>query len=194
MSSHDSDTRSRILKAAWKLLEEGSSAVRVSDIAKETGISRQALYLHFPNRAELLIATTRYVDEVNDVNSLLEPSREATDGKVRLIAFVGAWAAYIPKIHGVASALIAMQDNDEAARKAWADRMAAIRHGCAAAVDALMDDAQLQKHLGREEAIDVLSMLLTVENWQHLRHNCGWSQSQYLNLMKQMAMQSLVSK
>ncbi|MBT7717936.1 MAG: helix-turn-helix transcriptional regulator, partial [Halieaceae bacterium] len=27
----------------------------MSDIAKQTGISRQAVYLHFPTRAELLI-------------------------------------------------------------------------------------------------------------------------------------------
>jgi len=72
------DTRTRILKSAWKLLEaEGANAVRMGDIAKAAGISRQALYLHFPARADLLIATTRYLDEVYDIESKLAPSRTA---------------------------------------------------------------------------------------------------------------------
>ena len=69
MSSEGPDTRTRILNAAWSLLESGRGAgVRMSDIAKEAGISRQALYLHFPNRADLLVATTQHVDAVKDID------------------------------------------------------------------------------------------------------------------------------
>jgi AcrR family transcriptional regulator len=58
MSRENLETRIRILNSAWKLLVGShASAVRMSDIAKQTGISRQAVYLHFPTRAELLIAT-----------------------------------------------------------------------------------------------------------------------------------------
>ena len=61
MSTKNPDTRTRALKAAWKLLEEGGSSVRMADIAKAAGISRQAVYLHFPTRAELLVAVTRHL-------------------------------------------------------------------------------------------------------------------------------------
>jgi AcrR family transcriptional regulator len=81
MSSENPDTRTRILESAWKLLEAGGgSEVRMSDIAKDAGISRQAVYLHFPKRADLLIATTRYIDEVNDIDARLAASRGAATG------------------------------------------------------------------------------------------------------------------
>ncbi len=70
MSRDSPDTRTRILKATLDLLEEGTgSAVRMSDIAKKAAISRQAIYLHFRTRAELLIATTHYLDELKDLAS-----------------------------------------------------------------------------------------------------------------------------
>ena len=87
MSSENNPTRERILKSTWSLLEAGgASSVRMSDIAKAAKISRQALYLHFPNRAELLVATTRYLDEVYDVDTRLLASRTAKTGTDRLSA------------------------------------------------------------------------------------------------------------
>ena len=54
-------TPARILDAALALLREGGP-VRMSDIAKAAGVSRQAVYLHFPTRAQLLIAAARRLD------------------------------------------------------------------------------------------------------------------------------------
>ena len=65
MSRDNPDTRSRILQAALELLEASQGkGVRMTDIAKQAGITRQALYLHFSTRAALLIATTHYLDEL----------------------------------------------------------------------------------------------------------------------------------
>lgn len=193
MSSENLDTREKILDSAWKLLEGGdASAVRMSDIARLTGISRQAVYLHFPSRAELLIATTRYIDEVKDVDKRLAASREAASGRERLDAYVEAWGNYIPEIQGAARALIALQSNDDAARAAWTDRMDAIRHGCAAAVAALRADGVLVDSLSETEATDLLWSLLSVENWEHLRQRCGWSQARYIEVVQQVARQTLM--
>ena len=64
MSSQDIETRTRILQASVRLLEaQRGQSVRMGDIAREAGISRQAVYLHFASRAELLEATTQYLDE-----------------------------------------------------------------------------------------------------------------------------------
>ena len=70
-------TKTRILDTTWKLLEKRIEKNRMSDIAKAVGISRQALYLHYPTRAELLIATTKHIDTVKKVNQRLELSRTA---------------------------------------------------------------------------------------------------------------------
>ena len=70
MSSSQNQTRTRILAAALALLESsGGQEVRMQDIAKAAGVSRQAVYLHFKSRAELLIATTLYVDEIRHVDA-----------------------------------------------------------------------------------------------------------------------------
>ena len=71
MSSDRINTKTRILEVTWSLLESGNKAIRMADIAKVAGVSRQALYLHFPGRAELLIATTRHIDTVKNVDELL---------------------------------------------------------------------------------------------------------------------------
>ena len=97
MSSKPINTKTRILDVTWNLLENGDKTVRMSDIAKAAGISRQALYLHFPNRTELLVATTRHIDVVKNVDARLARSRSATSGVERLHAFIEGWAATSPK-------------------------------------------------------------------------------------------------
>ncbi len=195
MSSKNIETRERILRAAWQLLEaDEGSGVRMADIAKEAGISRQAVYLHFPARAELLIATTRYLDKVKGIEERLNASREATRGVDRLNAFIEAWGNYIPEIYGVAKALLVMKDSDEAAALAWADRMQAVRQGCEAAVKALKKDHVLSTDYSLKTATDVLWMLLSVRNWEHLTGECGLPQKQYIETVKMLANRAILAR
>lgn len=193
MSSENSPTRTRILDAAWQLLEVGGSQVRMSDIAKKAGVSRQAVYLHFPSRAELLVAVTRHVDEAKGVDARLAASRAATGGRARLALFIEAWAGYIPEIYSVGRALMALQDSDEEAARAWEDRMQALRHGCAAAVAAIAADGELRAGLTEAAATDLVWMLLSVRNWETLRQAAGWSQDDYLAAMQDLAARAVLS-
>ncbi|MEE8093243.1 MAG: helix-turn-helix domain-containing protein, partial [Gammaproteobacteria bacterium] len=144
MSSENIETRTRILDATVRMLEEqGGRGVRMGDIAKAAGISRQAVYLHFSSRAELLEATTKYRDRLLDLDRRLAPSRAATSGVERLALYIEFWGHYIPEVYGVAKALLLAQDTDEAAAAAWQDRMLAMRDGCRAAIDALHADGKL---------------------------------------------------
>ena len=176
-------TKIRILETTWKVLETRIDKNRMSDIAKAVGISRQALYLHYPTRAELLIATTKHIDTVKKVNQRLELSRAAGSGLERLHFFIKAWGGYIPEIHGMSVALRNMRKNDKAAAEAWDDRMQAVRHGCQAAVRALAKDRKLRSDLTEQVATDILWTLLTVENWEKLVLDCAWSQSAYEDKM-----------
>ncbi|MDF2371518.1 MAG: TetR/AcrR family transcriptional regulator [Rhizobiaceae bacterium] len=193
MSRKNIETRNRILESTWRLLEaDPGNKVRMSDIAKEAGISRQAVYLHFPKRADLLVATTRYLDEVSDIDARLAASRAAKTGLERLDAFIEAWGNYIPEIYGVAKALLAMQDQDEAAYNAWQGRMQAVREGCEAAVNALDRDGRLTADLSKKEAIDLLWTMLSVRNWEQMRGECGWTQARYIEVTKAFARRALV--
>ncbi len=188
MSSQSSQTKNRILQAAKHLLEIGQGAgVRMSDIAKRAKISRQALYLHFASRTDLLIATTLYVDELRGAQDMLAPSRAATSGVDRLDAYIVAWCNYIPEIYCVAGPLMAMQDTDKEANAAWWQRMQDMREGCEAAILALQRDGQLNPAFLPEQAIDLLWTLLSVRNWRQLTKTCDWSQAVYVQQMQQTA-------
>jgi len=193
MSREIADTREKILAATVRMLEEhDGKGVRMGDIAKETGISRQAVYLHFASRTDLLVAATRYLDEKLDIDRRLAPSRAATSGVERLALYIDCWGAYIPEIYGVAKALLVAQDTDEAAAAAWKDRMAAMRDGCRAAVDALYADGVLASDWTRPKATDALWSLLLVPNWENLTIECGWSTKEYTRRMKILARRSFV--
>ena len=185
-------TKIRILETTWKVLETRIDKNRMSDIAKAVGISRQALYLHYPTRAELLIATTKHIDTVKKVDQRLELSRAAGSGLERLHFFIKAWGGYIPEIHGMSVALRNMRKNDKAAAEAWDDRMQAVRHGCQAAVRAIAKDGKLRSDLTEQVATDILWTLLTVENWEKLVLDCAWSQSAYEDKMIELAVTALL--
>ena len=195
MSSKTIETRTRILEATVRVLEEhGGRGVRMGDIAKETGISRQAVYLHFASRAELLNATTTYLDEVLDLERRLAPSRAAKCGVKRLALYIEFWGNYVPEIYGVAKALLLAQDTDEAAAAAWQDRMLAMRDGCRAAIKALHSDGKLAPGWTTKRATDVLWTMLLVPNWENLTVECGWSIQQYVRWMQTIAQRTFVEE
>ncbi len=188
MSSANSDTRTRILKAAKNLLERpGRQGVRLGDIARAAGISRQAVYLHFDSRAAVLAATTQYVDELLNVEQRLKKSRSAKSGVDRLDAYIEFWGSYVPEIYGVAKALLVSQETDDAAAAAWSDRMAAMRDGCRAAIEALHTDGMLADEWSINPATDLLWTMLSVRNWEQLTQTCGWSPRQFVQRMKILA-------
>ena len=55
-------TRERILTATRRLLEGGRVNVGLEDVAKRAGVSRQAVYLIFGSRAQLLLALVDAMD------------------------------------------------------------------------------------------------------------------------------------
>ncbi len=188
MSSHNSETRNRILKAALKLLEaRQGKGVRMTDIAKRAGLTRQALYLHFSTRSKLLIAATHYLDEMKGVEERLLPSRTARTGIERLDAFIEAWGSYIPEIYGVAKALLAMKDTDEAAAKAWDERMQDMRQGCEAAISAVNGDNMLSPDHSPDQATDILWTMLSIRNWEQLTIECRWPRERYIETLKSLA-------
>ena len=174
MSSDSIDTRTRILEAARALLERREkAAVRMSDIAARAGISRQAVYLHFETRAELLIALTRHMDVQLDVEGRLVASRTARTGRERLRAYVAFWGDFVPHIEPVAEALIAMQETDAAAAQVWGQRMQDVHDGCRMAILALERDAALAPGWTVDTATDLLWAMLSVEIWVKLKRTAG---------------------
>src|ERR671916_627288 len=195
MSSGESETRTRILEATRRLMEERrGQGVRMRDIAEAAGVSRQAVYDHFGSRAKLLVATTHYVDEVRGLEERRRRFREATTGVEHLEAYVDFWGNYIPEVYGMAKALLAARETDEAAAAAWDDRMGAVRESCRYTVEALHDDGMLALEWSRDEAVDLMWTMLSVRNWEQLTIACGWSISQYVGRMQKLLKRTFVRR
>jgi AcrR family transcriptional regulator len=193
MSSTESETRKRILETTWQLMEQQQGqGVRMSDIAAAAGISRQALYLHFSSRTELLVATTRYGDEVRGLEERLNQCRALATGVEVLAAYIEVWGNYIPEIYGIARALMAVRASDEAAAAAWNERMGALKECCRYAIEALQRDNMLAAEWTSPEATDLLWTMLSIQIWEHLTVECGWTNPQYVNWMQRVTKHTFV--
>ena len=125
MSSRRQQTRIRILESARRLLvKRGYHGVGLEEVARDAGVSRQAVYLHFKSKADLLVAMARYTDEMIGVQEILRPVREAKTAIEALDAGVVAYGLIEPQIFDVARIIFAARQSDEAAEAAWQDRMA----------------------------------------------------------------------
>ena len=193
MSSGDPETRTRILEATWRLMvERNGQGVRMRDVAEAAGVSRQAVYDHFGSRAELMVATARYGDEVRGLEERLGRYRAVTRGVDRLEAFIGFWGNYIPEIYGIARALLAARETDEAVAAAWDDRMAVVQEACRDIVERLRHDGMLAPGWTKEEAGDLLWTMLSIGNWENLTLERGWSVDRYVARMKELTERAFV--
>jgi AcrR family transcriptional regulator len=193
MSSNEIDTRTKILDATWRLMEQHrGQGVRMIDIAKATGISRQAVYLHFGSRTELMIATTQYVDEVKGLNERLNHLRAAKTGVELLEACVEVWGSHIPEIYGLAKAMLRTRETDEATAAAWDNNMSCLRDVCREIIEAIDHEGILAPEWSRSEAIEMLWTMLSFHNWEQLTIECGWSTAQYINWMKTLLKRTFV--
>src|ERR687889_1537042 len=174
------------------MLERVGRNVRMGDVAKGAGVSRQAVYDHFGSRADLMVATVRYGDAVLGLDERLGRYRALSSGIERLGAFVEFWGNYVPEIHGIARALMAARETDEAVAAAWDDRMGVVYEACRNIIERLHRDGTLAPGWPCNEAADLLWTMLSIRNWESLTIERGWSTSRYVGLMQQLTKRTFV--
>jgi AcrR family transcriptional regulator len=195
MSNAQTDTQERILLATWKLMEQHrGQGVRLEDVARKAGVSRQAVYLHFRSRTELLIATARYLDERLELSNRIQQASETNNGILGVEACVALLATYIPEIYGLAKALFIARETDEAAAAAWADRMQALYQGCLSVVQNLATKGKLDPTWTIEAATDFFWATLSISTWEQLTIERGWSQDQYIERMQWIVKRALLAR
>lgn len=181
MSSTKTETRARILAATHLLLEESSGkGVRMSDIANAARVSRQAVYLHFESRTDLMIATRKYVDDIKGLDQRLMVLQSATTGTGLLEAIVDVWGNYIPEIYGIDKAMMNSLDTDEAKAAIWDDCMNGLKKTCRKSIDILGHEKRLAPGWSRNEAVDMFVTTLSIHNWEQLTLECGWTTARYV--------------
>lgn len=193
MSSQRS-SRTRILDAALLLLSErGGADVSMAEIASAAGVSRQAIYLHFRDRASLLTALVRHADQRRGLDAGVAEVTRAASGVVAVQEMVRLQARMNPGIWAVARALDAVRRVDEDAEQAWQDRLQNRLTGCRGIVDRLAQEGSLRPGLDAATAADLLWTLTSLRTWEDLVQERGWSAQRYQRTLTEMLLTALTT-
>lgn len=188
-------TRNTILESARRLIEQaGPEEWTMEQVSNDAGVTRMTVYRYFPSRTDLLIATVRHVDEVEGAAQRFEQAHQAPSGVDALEAWTRIWANYIPRIAPVAKALLAARSHDQDAAKAWEDRMTALRKGPAHIAKRLHSEGTLADELDAETAADLMWVIASVQVWDALTRDRGWSTAKYQQQLSQTLRRTLTNR
>src|SRR5580704_1370991 len=164
-----SSTRARILDTAREIIEKQGAVPSMSALARAVGISRQALYLHFPDRTQLMLAL------VADAA-----------GAIRAWAHMQAWRN--PKIAALARALDETRHADPSASAAWADRMADRMRGAVSIIERLRAEGRLDPTWTPAEAAVLLWELTSFHVWDDLVNDAQIPPDRYIDIITALAL------
>src|SRR5262245_37370903 len=194
MSTRKEETRYRLFEAARKLLlKRGFHGVGLEDIAEAAGVSRQAVYkTHFASKSELLLELVRHVHVAENLDELTRPVFEAKSAPEMLEATIRASVKIEARVHELSLVLAAAAVSDAGAAAAWRDRMELKRGVLRTAVSRLETEGRLRRGWKVEQAIDVLDSLLSVDTYQRLVTERGWTQEELIQKVEELCAAFLV--
>jgi len=164
----------RILDAALALItRRGDANVTMAQIAKAARVSRQAVYLNFADRATLMLALARHLDETLGLPADIQQIRDAPDAARMVEAQVSLQARRNPALWAVARAVDAVRRTDADAERAWQDRLDHRLRGCLGIVSRLQAEGRLRPDLDSSTAADLLWTITSVQMWEDLVHQRG---------------------
>jgi len=170
----DEPTRERILSAAWQIARErGSVQFTLAEIAARAGVSRQALYLHFENRAGLLVEMARRIDHSSGFVSRIAATRKrpALPGFRQVLRL---WYEHLGEILPVARALEAAAITADEGATAYHDRMQAWHGTLRIGVTALAEAGLLRRGWSVDQATDWVWARTQPATYEYLVRQCGW--------------------
>jgi AcrR family transcriptional regulator len=168
------------LDAALALItRRGDARVTMAQIAKAARVSRQAVYLHFADRADLMVALARHVDQKRGLAEELQRIASAPTARAALAAMASLQARTNPEIWAVARAVDAVRRTDEAAERSWQDRLQHRLEGCRRLIDWLKREGDLRQDLDPATAADLLWTLTSLRTWEDLVLQRGWTPEHY---------------
>ena len=189
------NSRSRILDAALSLIvRRGGADVTMREIAKAAGVSRQAVYLHFADRAELLVSVARHADEKRGLAAEIRKIVEAPSAIDALRETASLQACTNPGIWAIARAVDAVRRTDEAAERSWQDRLQHRLNGCTEVIARLRKEKVLRPGLPVSAAADLLWSITSLRMWEDLVLQRGWTPGQYEERITELLLSMLTTK
>jgi AcrR family transcriptional regulator len=192
MSSTNSKTL--ILEAALALIaKRGGADVTMAEIAKAARVSRQAVYLHFADRADLLVNLVRYTDQKRGLAEEIRKIEQAPTGAAQLRAMASLQARSNPGIWAQARAFEAVRRTDKAADRSWRDRLQHRLEGCRAIAARLQKEGALRPGLDRATAADLLWNITSLRTWEDLVLDRKWSARKYEDRVTELLLLALTN-
>ena len=192
MSSPTISTRDRILAATLTLVEQADGPIAMGAIAKAAGLSRQALYLIFADKADLFVALVRYVDEQRGIVGEIAKVRAAPTGLDALLGVIELQVRFNPGLKPIADAFELLRRQDPAAEQAWQDRLQDRLEGCRMVVARLSAEGRLRPGLDPEVAADLMWTLTSLRTWDDLVARQGWTAEAYRARMTDLLLTAIV--
>ena len=189
----DPGTREHLLQAAWELALEQGPSLRLADVAARAGVSRQAVYLHFGDRAKLLLALLAWGDQALKLGDLLARVTEAPTGAEALERMVEVHATYSPRIDALVRILEAHRYQDPAVAAALRDRLGFRRAAHRAVIARIAAEGDLASGWTVDTAADLFFAVTLPTPWRELTSTCAWSASQYADRMSQFLRSALIT-
>jgi AcrR family transcriptional regulator len=140
----------------------------MAEVARAAGLSRQGVYLHFPDRKTLLIALALRAKEEHPAASI----EDAPSARAALTTAVARCAEIYPKVWPVVRAL-RDEGSDPNAGTGWRPV------GPRALAERFRDEGALAAHLSPATAADLIATLLSLSVWKELALDCGWDSARY---------------
>lgn len=93
--ANDEEAIDRILDAADEIIAQRGSSVRIADVARTLGVTRQTVYRYFPGSEELLLTSAMrsadgFLDQLAEhINGLTEPAAALVEGVAFAVETLG---------------------------------------------------------------------------------------------------------
>lgn len=185
MSRPKPETRLAILTAARALLEaRGYFGVGLEDIAAAAGVSRQAIYLHFGSKSNLLVELAQHVDESQGLPALVGEFRSAPTSLEAMDRLIHVLATYGPRVLRIALVMDGARQSDADALAAWRDRMMSRLGGMRWVIEWIARDGLLAPGWTIEEAAEWWWALSSPPVQELLTEVRGWSAERYEAAMR----------
>lgn len=189
----DPDTRQRILAATWILVSERGAGFKLRDVAQTSGVSRQAVYLHFGDRAGLLVGLVQHMDDVLDLGASLGHVFEAPTSTELLQRAMRLNTEFWHTVAPVAQVLHTAQHDDQAVADAWRDRMRFRQQAFGMMIQRIADNGQLATGWTIERGTTMLYAVAGFETWHELTRELGWDHDTYIEEMTRLLTRAMLS-
>ena len=169
-------TAEALLNAARELLEtQGCEAATMAAVADRAGVTRRAVYLHFPSRSALLSALFEHVKQREGFAESVAPVWSAPDA----VTALGEWAAHIarftPRVLAVARIMDHVQRDDEDSAAHRAHVVKARHADCRRVIARLAEEGRLAERWTVNDAADMLLALISLDVVETLLVDRRWS-------------------